>query len=751
MNSFDAKLDNFDAKKDYPSTQLKRFVKPPITKAEISALLNDLSKKPLFQGAWTLTEGGLPVVILHAIDKKNFSCSLSGMTGVLAWNWNHHFGRLMSFSIVAPKDKRMPRIFLPDDSIVVRSVAEHGKISFAVCHKKRITSFYEADFANNPKNPNMLLTFRSNLEVEDNERFIFRDDDLAYWLIMADSDTHWYKDLTIKDGVRAVWAQSYEAALLTFLDGLTLIRSHDYLDPYITEDGRTNVPIVMPFLDEVLRLFINPTVSSQQIVSLVASALPDQGKIGDLINGSRATLERDSLQKDLHGRIWESLHVALLSPESTNCGLRRPWLDGRLDVGDVKVKYININFGNIGELNRGYWFDYGDKSWFDLGYVLTDSDIPIPQRELYKEAKGIKLDCTESEADEAIRALLFEAKEGRQWSVPWGARVQVDVGFLKYLDVFELEGEFIGVFRDQEMRFLTFSVNIMTGDYSLPMIFAADESSGQMNDNADAQFSLVLVLASVVRDFVVIEDREALFSARLSKGPQCKTNKDLSVIYIPRVRYLKADYGEFEEYFQSEAIRAAHKVSGHLRKAEKPSGVQLLLAKRYGLHVPKGYTFVRPHCRGGKANIKTQRIYRSRSASSILYKTLSKAPKGNRPKWFDFEKDVAAFMASKGFEVIHQAASRNGDGGVDVYAHDSSNDTIWAIQCKCYSPNRKVGPGIVRELAGSLHRYPDGTRGMIVTTSSLTPAALKEASVLNIEAIDGKKFSGCIKQESISI
>jgi HJR/Mrr/RecB family endonuclease len=135
-----------------------------------------------------------------------------------------------------------------------------------------------------------------------------------------------------------------------------------------------------------------------------------------------------------------------------------------------------------------------------------------------------------------------------------------------------------------------------------------------------------------------------------------------------------------------------------------------------------------------------QRLYRSRSASAILYRTIAKAPTGSRPAWFDFEKDVAAVLSKMGLRVVHQAASRNGDGGVDIYAHDEAEDRVWAVQCKCYASARKVGPSVVRELAGSLYRYPAGTCGMIVTTSSFTPVALEEAVALNVKTIDGLQF-----------
>ena len=88
------------------------------------------------------------------------------------------------------------------------------------------------------------------------------------------------------------------------------------------------------------------------------------------------------------------------------------------------------------------------------------------------------------------------------------------------------------------------------------------------------------------------------------------------------------------------------------------------------------------------------------------------------------------------------AASRRGDYGVDVYATKFSEDQIenWVIQCKCYSPQNKVGPKIIRELIGSLSRYQGTTKGMVVTTSSFTVGAIDEAKRAGIKLIDGAAF-----------
>jgi len=567
---------------------------------------------------------------------------------------------------------------------------------------------------------------------------------------MADSNMNWHKDLSLQDAVRARWALSYKYQLRDLIRVLEETRARRLSEPYIDEKTETNIAKDTPFFAEVVRFLVRPSVTPQDVISLLSAWLSEPKKVGDIIRGMLAAFAEDFLAEPLKWVVRESLWAALLCPFSTKSGLRRPWLDGRLEPPNIIIRYLDLDIPAIGEQAREYWSSFEFNEIFDLGYVVTGKDAPIPRIRLYKGLAGLKLDCKIEEADQAIRALLEEARENRQWSAPWGARVQIDIGSLKYLDIYELEGEFIGLFRDRDERFLMVPVSVLTGKYSPPMVLRADDDLNNVEENAQAALALVLVLASVVRDFLVVEERQAQFVVKSAMRSRCATNQALSVIYLPRVRYVNPNINNFQEKFIEGIVRSPHNVGAHLRKAEKPSPGQLLIAMRYGFNVPRGYTFVRPHRRGDLAGQQRQRIYRSRSASSILYKVLSSVPSGTRPAWFDFEKDVAVLMGGKGLTVVHQAASRHGDGGVDIYAHDELNDKIWAIQCKCYAPNRKVGPGVVRELAGSLHRYPEGTRGMIVTTSYFTSKAAEEAGALNIEIIDGDKFAVLLNNTSRS-
>lgn len=726
-----------------PSAPLFKCPHPPIGEGEITALIHNLQDEPTFRGVWTLADDGCPVAILHALDEKNFRAARASMTGVLAWNWPTRFGKLLSFALVMPKE-RSPRIFVPDDCALARAVSERGRIAFAVSYGKQLSPFYLADFTKHPEHPDMLEALRTILRFENDEHCLFRDDELAFWLLMYEPKTHWNADLPLQDAMRARWAYNYASVIKTLNSELLDVRAHGlFNDAYANDDARANAPVVMPFFDEVMRVIISPSTTTADAIKMVSSAIPDPAKMGDLVSGIFTSFKKEVLVDQLKWVVRDLLWASLWSPTVTKSGLRRPWLDGRNESGDVAVRYIDLDPTALGEDARWYWAGFEFQELFDIGNVITGKDVPIPRFPLYQQLADLKLECTEAEAADAISELLAEARENRQWSAPWGARVQIDVGSLKYLDIYEIEGEFIALFRDLHERFMMVPVNVSTGNYSPPFILKAEENvedKEKIEENTQAALALVLIVASVVRDFLVVEDRQSQFVARPAKRPRCATNQELSIIYLPRVRYLRPDIGAFNKALAGDTHHAAHDVNPHLRKAEKASAAQMLLAMRYGFSVPRGYTFVRPHRRGDAVAQERQRLYRSRSASAILYRALEKAPSGSRPAWFDFEKDVAAVLSQMGLRVVHQAASRNGDGGVDIYAHDEAEDQVWAVQRKCYASARKVGPDVVRELAGSLHRYPEGTRGMIVTTSSFTPGALEEAVALNVKTIDGSQF-----------
>jgi restriction endonuclease Mrr len=132
----------------------------------------------------------------------------------------------------------------------------------------------------------------------------------------------------------------------------------------------------------------------------------------------------------------------------------------------------------------------------------------------------------------------------------------------------------------------------------------------------------------------------------------------------------------------------------------------------------------------------------------MIFDAVDKAPEGTRPAWFDFEKDCARLLRSRQMQVVHQAANRDGDGGVDLYAITDAGES-WIVQCKCWATHRSVGPNVVRELEGALRLADAGSskrsKGLIITTSTFTEGTKLAALELGFELIDGNQFSVFLK------
>jgi hypothetical protein len=311
--------------------------------------------------------------------------------------------------------------------------------------------------------------------------------------------------------------------------------------------------------------------------------------------------------------------------------------------------------------------------------------------------------------------------------------VQTNIGPFTEIDFYSYADEISILLKTPEMHYRWAAFNLRKNAWNLNHIFTNRFEDIQENipDSYladDVERALKLILASIVRDFVVVDERESVFAVRRDSVPRRRNldDKSAQIIYIPRVRYTHSpDTDGLEKGLEYE-FRRPHHVRAHQRRAGTPSPFQRILAERYGFRLEPGFTFVKPHQRGGISPDR-EIIYRSRSAMQSLYGVDMSIESNGRSNWFQFERDVQDAMMNAGFNVDHVASSKNGDAGVDVFAANSTGTEFWAIQCKCYAPKRKVGPATVRELIGALEAYPFGTCGMIVTTSGYSSGAIELA------------------------
>ena len=109
----------------------------------------------------------------------------------------------------------------------------------------------------------------------------------------------------------------------------------------------------------------------------------------------------------------------------------------------------------------------------------------------------------------------------------------------------------------------------------------------------------------------------------------------------------------------------------------------------------------------------------------------------SRDSWFTFELKAREWLATNEFQVEHLAASRNGDGGVDIQASKGNEHLL--VQCKHWRA-QKVGPNVIREMLGTLQTFPAGSRGVVVTSSELTGPAKDFAIENGVQFIERVNF-----------
>ena len=100
--------------------------------------------------------------------------------------------------------------------------------------------------------------------------------------------------------------------------------------------------------------------------------------------------------------------------------------------------------------------------------------------------------------------------------------------------------------------------------------------------------------------------------------------------------------------------------------------------------------------------------------------------------------NVKKWLTANGYEVEHLAASKNGDGGVDIQAFKGNEHLL--VQCK-YRQKTRIGPAIIREAMGVLQTFPKGAKGVIVTSAELTPGLRSLAVENGIQVIENVDFA----------
>ena len=302
------------------------------------------------------------------------------------------------------------------------------------------------------------------------------------------------------------------------------------------------------------------------------------------------------------GFIEHLLKCAFFSSVATSCGH-----EIRSLTLDEMVERVPLDTGVLGRCVEHFWerfsFDppYYFKELYGAGACPVDiykfvEEVPLYQGDLEK-------------GEEFVKNLLAEATSLKQWTIPSGAYVQIECGNIKAVKIFELNNEVACVLVDHSGHYLTVWANPSNQQMAVGnqanLSHAAGLEAGKRHRAAkeekackdDEEFlprilmGIKILLACIIRDFWVTEEREKIFGASYltRKSPRLKPDWAKKVIvYLPRIRYV-GDIANRAETLNLVA-RKPHFVVGHLRKALHASEGQIFLARNYGISVPEGFT-----------------------------------------------------------------------------------------------------------------------------------------------------------------
>ena len=113
----------------------------------------------------------------------------------------------------------------------------------------------------------------------------------------------------------------------------------------------------------------------------------------------------------------------------------------------------------------------------------------------------------------------------------------------------------------------------------------------------------------------------------------------------------------------------------------------------------------------------------------------------------DFELAVAQLLSDVGFSRV-RVSGGTGDLSVDVVCADPRGRSV-VVQCKRYSPGKRVGSPAVQQLIGMAFSHHQADRSILVTTSTFTGPAVALARQHGIELLDGPALAAMSRRSSL--
>ena len=422
-----------------------------------------------------------------------------------------------------------------------------------------------------------------------------------FWSLMHER-TPWAGDLLPKDRAKAEWGHQswkcrHQAAskIQVIIDRQRFDGAGPHFDPLGVPQPGSAVPngigelaLSYPNIGRWLAAVAGPAPDARLAHEAVVAILREPAALFVCMYG---LLMKDFGDRVLEAAILTSFTTALLDAGITNHGTLRPSFAGDNVNRTIELFAAPIDLDSPPDAIQGMWVRV-TSDWQELFRThefLGSTDFPMDLLDLRDTFRGIALDGDLEDTELRLQVLLQEAQEARQWSIPWGARVQLQLGPFRMLRVFELDGEFRCLFLDDRQRYFQVSLNLATNPPEADSTIIPSKTSDSATDR-EAEAIVKVIAAAIVRDFLVVEERESLFHVRRTVN-RPGDRQSQSVVYLPRVRYTPS-VGMAIPPTGEVAARVRHQVSAHLRRSGNASASQRILALRYGLQIPQGFTFV---------------------------------------------------------------------------------------------------------------------------------------------------------------
>jgi hypothetical protein len=171
---------------------------------------------------------------------------------------------------------------------------------------------------------------------------------------------------------------------------------------------------------------------------------------------------------------------------------------------------------------------------FDGGRYLDPDDMEISADEILSGWEADKLTIDIRQTHDASTHLLNEARALRRWTIPPRALVEVKAGPFVGVELTEIHDEVYFVWRAASNRYWLTSVGHRHQRFNNPLMLPPEKGGEKV------AAVLEVLMAALIRDFWVAEERRKIFDVKQTRRPRAKrgprTNRHF--VYLPRIRYV---------------------------------------------------------------------------------------------------------------------------------------------------------------------------------------------------------------------